>query len=117
MQASKMTKSSIKIFFNNLNLTLMEKYLSYKNLDKMRVLLTKLPYDKVTLWIKSQNICLVFANMVPKEYLMYYLDIILAIQFLLDYRLFLPYFAYAPLWCYLIGNLENLWLDNKNIQI
>ena len=36
------------IFFNNSNLALMQKHLSYKSVDEMKVLLTELPYDKVT---------------------------------------------------------------------
>lgn len=54
----------------------------------MRVLLIKLPYDKVTWWTKSLSICLVIANMALKEYLMYYFDIKLVIQFLIGYLVF-----------------------------
>lgn len=38
IQASKMSKSSIDMFFNNLDLALMQQYLSYKNVNKMRIL-------------------------------------------------------------------------------
>ena len=48
MQDSKMTKRSMGIFFNNPDLALMRKYLSYKSVDEMRALLTELPYGKVT---------------------------------------------------------------------
>ncbi len=48
MQASKMTKRLMTMFFSNLTLAPMREYLSYKNVDKMRALLTKLPYSKVT---------------------------------------------------------------------
>lgn len=48
IQASKMTKGSIEIFFRNPNLISMQKYLSYKNMNKIKVLLMELLYDKVT---------------------------------------------------------------------
>ena len=48
MQDSKMTKRSIKMFFNNPDLALIQEYLSYKSMDEMRALLTELPYGKVT---------------------------------------------------------------------
>lgn len=48
MQASKMTKRSMTIFFTNSNLASMREYLSYKNVDKMRALLTELLYSKIT---------------------------------------------------------------------
>ncbi len=48
MQVSKMTKMSIIMFFSNPTLTPIQEYLSYKNVDKMRVLLIKLPYNKIT---------------------------------------------------------------------
>ncbi len=67
------------MFFSNPTLASMREYLSNKNIDKMRVLLTELPYGKVTWWTMSLNICLVTTDMAPKEYLMYYLDIIPAI--------------------------------------
>ena len=35
------------MFFRNSTLALMQKYLSYKNIDKIKALLTKLSYDKV----------------------------------------------------------------------
>lgn len=47
MQASKMTKRSIIIFFINLNLVFMQEYLSYKNMNKMEALLIKLSYGKI----------------------------------------------------------------------
>ena len=46
--------------------------------------------------------------MIPKEYFMYYLNIILAIQFLIGYQPFAQYLAYAPVWRYSTENPENL---------
>ena len=43
MQDSKITKRSMGMFFNNLDLAPMREYLSYKNVDEMKALLTKLP--------------------------------------------------------------------------
>lgn len=43
-----MIKESIKIFFNNIDLVFMQEYLSYKILNKMKTLLTKLLYKKVS---------------------------------------------------------------------
>ena len=48
IQDSKMTKRSMRMFFNNPNLASMREHLGYKNVDKMRALLTELSYDKVT---------------------------------------------------------------------
>ena len=47
MQTNKMTKKLMIILFTNLNLIFMQEYLSYKNVNKIRILLTKLPYNKV----------------------------------------------------------------------
>ncbi len=79
IQASKMTKGSMTMFFSNPTLAPMRKYLSYKNVDKMRTLLTELPYSKVIWWTRSLSIHSVTTDVTPKEYLMYYLDIIPAI--------------------------------------
>ena len=84
MQDSKMTNRSMEMFFNNLDLAPMLEYLSYKSVDEIKALLTKLPYGKVIWWRKSIIIYLVIANMAPKEYLIYYLDIIPAIRFLIS---------------------------------
>lgn len=43
-----MTKISMKMFFNNLDLAFVQKYLSFESIDKMKVLLTRLPYGKIT---------------------------------------------------------------------
>ncbi len=59
-------------FFNNPDLAPMREHLSYKNVDKIRALLTELPYGKVTWWTKSMSIRSVIANVAPKKYLMYY---------------------------------------------
>ncbi len=48
MQASNMTKESMTMFFSNPTLALIQEHLSYKNMDKMRALLIKLPYGKIT---------------------------------------------------------------------
>ena len=48
MQASKIIKKLMIIFFINPNLAFMKKCLSYKNINKMRILLIKLLYDKIT---------------------------------------------------------------------
>lgn len=48
IQNIKMTKRSVGIFFNNPDLVPIREYLSYKIVDKMRALITKLPYGKVT---------------------------------------------------------------------
>ena len=48
LQASKMSKESMDMFFSNLDLVPMWKRLNYKNVNKMQALLTKLPYGKVT---------------------------------------------------------------------
>ena len=42
-----MTKESMKMFFNNLDLVSIWKHLSYKNIDEIKALLTELPYSKV----------------------------------------------------------------------
>ncbi len=96
MQDNKMTKKSMGMFFNNPDLAPMRKHLSYKNVDEMRALLTELPYGKVSWWTKSINICSVIADVAPKEYLMYYLDIIPAIRFLIGHRSFAQHMAYVP---------------------
>lgn len=83
-----MTKGSIKMFFINPDLALIWKHLSYKSVDEMRALLTKLPYSKVIWLTKSINIGLVIADVAPKNYFMYYLDIIPAIHFLISDQLF-----------------------------
>ncbi len=91
MQASKMTKKSMTMFFSNPNLALMREHLSYKNVDEMRVLLIEFSYDKITWWTGSLSIRLVTADVASKEYLMYYLDIILAIRFLIGHRPFVSH--------------------------
>ena len=88
MQYNNMTKGLMRIFFNNLDLVLIWKYLSYKSVDEIKALLIKLLYSKVTWWTKSINIYLVIANVASKEYLIYYLDIISAIYFLIGHYLF-----------------------------
>ena len=80
-----MTKRLMGIFFNNLDLAPMREHLSYKSVDEMRALLTELLYDKVTWGTKSISIYSVTANIVTKKYLIYYLDIIPAICFLISY--------------------------------
>lgn len=48
IQNNKITKKPITISFTNFNLASMQEYLSYKNVDKIRVLLTKLSYSRIT---------------------------------------------------------------------
>ncbi len=55
--------------------------------------------------------------MAPKEYLIYYLNIIPAIRFLVGHWPFAPHLAYALEWRYSINNPENPQLDNKDEQI
>ena len=69
MQDSKIIKSSMGIFFNNPHLTPKQEHLSYKNVDEMKVLLTKLPYAKIIWWTKSVSIYLLIINMVSKNIL------------------------------------------------
>ncbi len=117
MQVSKMMKGSMTMFFSNLILAPMREYLSYKNVDKMRALLTELLYSKVTWWTRSLSIRLITVNVAPKEYLMYYLDIIPIIRFLIGHRLFTPHLAHALIWRYSTDNPENPQLDNKDKPI
>lgn len=42
-----MTKKLIERFFNNPNLIFIQEYASYKNMDKIKTLLSKLSYDKI----------------------------------------------------------------------
>ncbi len=67
------------IFFRNTTLAPMREYLSYKNVEEIRVLLTELPYGQIIWWTKNLSIYSVTADVAPKKYLMYYLDIIPAI--------------------------------------
>ena len=48
MQVSKIAKQLIKMFFTNLNSVFMWEYLGYKNVYKIKALVIKLLYDKVT---------------------------------------------------------------------
>ena len=48
IQGSKMRKGLMTIFFSNPTLALMQEYLSYKNINKIKVLLTELLYSNVT---------------------------------------------------------------------
>ncbi len=67
------------MFFSNSTLALMREHLSYKNADKMSTLLIEISYSKVTWWTRSLSIHSVIADVTPKKYLIYYLDIIPAI--------------------------------------
>ena len=75
----------------------MWEHLSYKSVDDIKALLTELPYGKVTWETKSISICSVIASVAPKDYLMYYLDIIPAIRFLISYRSFAEHMAYVQI--------------------
>lgn len=107
LQASKMLKGSMGIFFSDLDLVPIRERLSYKNVDEMQALLTELLYGKVTWWTKILSICSVIANVALKEYLMYYLDIIPAIRFLIGNRLFAPHMAFVPVRRYSTNNPDN----------
>lgn len=48
MQISKILKKSIDMFFNNLYLILIQQYLSYENVKKIKSLLIKPLYVKIT---------------------------------------------------------------------
>ena len=67
MQASKMRKRLMTMFFSNPILILIWEHLSYKNIDKIKALLTKLLYGKVIWWTKSLSICLVIADVALKN--------------------------------------------------
>ena len=117
MQTSKMSKGSMGMFFNNPDLAPMRQHLNYKNVDEMRALLTELPYGKVIWWTKSLSICSVIADVAPKEYLMYYLNIKPAICFLIGHRLFALHMAYAPVQRYSTDNLENSEIVDEDERI
>ena len=57
------------------------------------------------------------ADVAPKEYLMYYLNIIPAICFLIGHRSFAPYMAYAPVQRYSTDNPENPEIVDEDQQI
>ena len=63
------------------------------------------------------NIRSVDINMALKTYLIYYLDIIPAIQFLIDHFLFASHMAYAPVKRYPTDNLKNHKIVDKDKQI
>ncbi len=117
MQDSKMTKGLMGMFFNNPDLAPMREHLSYKNVDEMRALLTELPYGKVTWWTKSISMRSVISDVAPKEYLMYYLDIIPAIRFLIGHRLLTQQMACAPVQSYSTDNPENPKVNEEDERI
>ena len=57
------------MLFSHPDLAPMRQYLSYKNVDKMKILLTELPYSEETWWTKSLNIRLLIADVVSKNIL------------------------------------------------
>lgn len=79
--------------------------------------MTKLLYSKVTWWTSCLNIHSIIVDVVSEEYLIYYMDILLTILFLIGHWPFLPYLAYISVHYYSIGNPKNSWLDNKDKQI
>ena len=83
----------------------------------MRTLIMELPYGKITWWTKSLNIRSVIADVAPKKYLMYYLNIIPAIRFLISHRPFVPHMAYTPVQHYSADNLENPEIVDEDEQI
>lgn len=66
MQASKKIKKLRQFFLNNLDLAFIWNYLNYKNVDKIRALLTELPYDTIFSKTKNINIRSIIANMALK---------------------------------------------------
>lgn len=76
----------------------------------MQVLLTKLSDNKVTWWTKKFSLYSIIVYIASKEYLIYYLDIIHAIYFLISYWLFVLYMKYAAVRYYSIDNS-----NDKNI--
>ncbi len=86
-------------------------------MDEISTLLIELSYSKVTWWTKSLSIRSVTTDVTPKEYLIYYLDIIPAIRFLIGHQPFAPHLAYAPVRRYSTDNPENPQLDNKDERI
>ena len=53
----------------------------------------------------------------PKKYLIYYLDIISAIRFLISYQPFAQHMAYILVQRYLIDNSDKLVVDEEDEQI
>lgn len=86
----------------------------------MQILFIELLYDKIIWWIRSLSRCSVIADITVKKYLIYYLDIILAICFLISYQIFVLYIVFATVRYYFINNLDKNNMDNnkdKNIII
>lgn len=48
MQADKIKKRSIRIFFTNFNKASIREYQSYKNIDQIKILLIESLYSKIT---------------------------------------------------------------------
>lgn len=57
------------MFFTNYSLVLIWKYLSYKNIDEIKSLLTELSYSKVTWQTRGLNIRLDTTDIIPKNIL------------------------------------------------
>ena len=86
-------------------------------MDEIRVLLIELPYGNVTWWAKSISIYLVIADVAPKKYLMYYLDIIPAIRFLISHQPFAQHMMYTLVQHYSIDNSDNPVVNEKDERI
>lgn len=118
MQASKLLKRSRNIVFSNSNLALKKKQQSYKIVDELKALLTKIPYSEVTWQTKSLNIWSIITNITPKIYLIYYFDIIPTIQFLISHWAFTLHMAFVQVRYYSTNNLDNNDIDsNKDKRI
>ena len=62
-------------------------------MNKIKTLLIKFLNNKVTWLTRSLSIHLVTADIVPKEYLIYHLDIISVIKFFICYQAFISHLA------------------------
>lgn len=82
-------------------------------MHKIKTLLIKIPYNKVTWQIENLSSYLIIANAVTKNYHISYSDSIPAICFLIDYKLFTLYIIYVLVSYYLIKNSKNFDLVYK----
>lgn len=74
----------------------------------------ELLYNKITWWTKSLTIYSVIFNAISKKYLMYYLDIISIICFLIGCDPFVLYMVYVLIQYYSTNNSKNSKTINDN---